>query len=188
VHDDADWNKSVKVIINAKTDKISACNALDKVLINRNIPKYSEKLKELENLLTKNQVEILVDLSIKEMFPNLGSIDSDEIWNEEFLSMKIGIGSVSDIEEAISRINKFSGGHSTAIMTENREVAQSFMDQIDGAAVYHNVSTRFTDGGQLGIGAELAISTDKLHHRGPLGLDQLVTNKWYIFGDGQVRK
>ena len=84
-------------------------------------------------------------------------------------------------------INKYSGGHSAAIITEDKELAKKFMQQVDSAAVYHNASTRFTDGGQMGVGAELAISTDKLHHRGPLGLKQLVTNKYYVFGDGHIR-
>jgi len=84
-------------------------------------------------------------------------------------------------------INHYSGGHSNIILTENQDEATIFMEQVDSAAVYHNASTRFTDGGQMGVGAELAISTDKLHHRGPLGLKELVTNKYYVFGDGHVR-
>ena len=91
------------------------------------------------------------------------------------------------MEEAMEKINTYSGGHSSAIMTTDKEAATIFMENIDTAAVYHNASTRFTDGGQMGVGAELAISTDKLHHRGPLGLKQLVTNKYYVFGDGHVR-
>jgi glutamate-5-semialdehyde dehydrogenase len=90
--------------------------------------------------------------------------------------------------EAIDKINKYSGGHSATIMTANNETASLFMEQVDCAAVYQNASTRFTDGGQMGVGAELAISTDKLHHRGPLGLNELVTNKYYIFGDGHIRE
>ena len=90
--------------------------------------------------------------------------------------------------QAIDKINKYSGGHSATIMTQDKDTAMEFMEQVDNAAVYHNASTRFTDGGQMGVGAELAISTDKLHHRGPLGLEQLTTNKYYVFGDGQVRE
>jgi glutamate-5-semialdehyde dehydrogenase len=101
--------------------------------------------------------------------------------------MKCCIGSVQDVDEAIAKINNYSGGHSAAIMTRDRETAARFMEQVDSAAVYMNASTRFTDGGQMGVGAELAISTDKLHHRGPLGLKQLVTNKYYVIGDGHVR-
>jgi glutamate-5-semialdehyde dehydrogenase len=97
------------------------------------------------------------------------------------------MGTVDGLEHAIDFINTYSGGHSNIILTENMGDALTFMEQIDSAAVYHNASTRFTDGGQMGVGAELAISTDKLHHRGPLGLKQLVTNKYHVLGNGQVR-
>jgi len=101
--------------------------------------------------------------------------------------MKIAVAPVDGIDQAIELINEHSGGHSATIMTLDAPSAERFMNEVDAAAVYHNASTRFTDGGQFGLGAELAISTDKLHHRGPLGLHQLVTNKWYVFGDGQIR-
>ena len=94
---------------------------------------------------------------------------------------------VSSKDVAIAKINKYSGGHSAGIITENKEVANEFLESVDSAAVYHNASTRFTDGFQFGLGGELAISTDKLHHRGPMGMQHLVTNKWYILGDGQIR-
>ena len=97
------------------------------------------------------------------------------------------MGSVDSLEEAIEKVNKYSGGHSATIMTEEQSSAECFMQGVDCAAVYHNASTRFTDGGEFGMGAELAISTEKMHHRGPLGLEQLVSNKYYIYGDGQVR-
>ena len=101
--------------------------------------------------------------------------------------MKIVLGAVESMDEAMQKINTYSGGHSSAIMTTDQDAATTFMENIDTAAVYHNASTRFTDGGQMGVGAELAISTDKLHHRGPLGLKQLVTNKYYVYGDGHIR-
>jgi glutamate-5-semialdehyde dehydrogenase len=94
---------------------------------------------------------------------------------------------VDSNEEAVAKINKYCGGHSASIITTNDAVAQEFMEQVDCAAVYQNASTRFTDGGQFGLGGELAISTDKLHQRGPIGLQHLVTNKWYIYGEGQIR-
>jgi glutamate-5-semialdehyde dehydrogenase len=114
-------------------------------------------------------------------------ISDTSIWKEEFLALKLLIGEVNSLDEAVNLINTHSGKHSAAIITENQDEALKFMQQVDSAAVYHNASTRFTDGGQMGVGAELAISTDKLHHRGPLGLNQLVTNKYYVFGDGHVR-
>ena len=187
VHKEADWEKSLKVILNAKTHKISACNALDKILVDTQVDGYEDKLKELQQVLTANNVSIIVDDKVKKTLTNEDAITDESIWQEEFLAMKCVIGAVDNIDEAMDKINKNSGGHSASIMTENNSVAKTFMENVDCAAVYQNASTRFTDGGQMGVGAELAISTDKLHHRGPLGLKQLVTNKYYVFGDGQIR-
>ncbi|WP_031428079.1 glutamate-5-semialdehyde dehydrogenase [Flavimarina sp. Hel_I_48] len=187
VHPEADWKKTLEVIINAKTDKISGCNALDKVLVDVNLPDYKKRLKDLEQTLSAAEVETIVDLKVGETLDTLEKIEDDKVWLEEFLAMKIAVGAVDGIEEAIQKINTYSGGHSSVILTEDKDVAKIFMEQVDSAAVYHNASTRFTDGGQMGVGAELAISTDKLHHRGPLGLKQLVTNKYYVFGDGHIR-
>lgn len=179
IDENVDWDKAIKVILNAKTDKISACNALDKVLINSKVEGLEEKYKQLIASLEGHGVEVVV--------PENGHAKDSNIWYEEFLAMKILVDFVDNLDEAIDRINTFSGGHSTAILTENQESAERFMEQVDSAAVYHNASTRFTDGGAMGVGAELAISTDKLHHRGPLGLEQLVTNKYYVYGDGHIR-
>lgn len=184
---DADWVKAIKVIINAKTHKISGCNALDKVLIDKNIPDYKAKLQELQKVLTQLKVELVVDKNVGEILPNENVIPNQDVWYEEFLAMKLLVAEIDGEAAAIDTINTFSGGHSASILTEDTELARKFMEQVDSAAVYHNASTRFTDGGQMGVGAELAISTDKLHHRGPLGLKQLVTNKYYVFGDGHVR-
>jgi glutamate-5-semialdehyde dehydrogenase len=187
VHEDADWEKALKVILNAKTDKISGCNALDKVLIHETIAQFPQKIKALKAMLEEHQVAILTDEATSKILTDVPTIPSATIWYEEFLAMKIVLAKTSGLEEAVQKINQYSGGHSAAIITENKETALTFMQQVDSAAVYHNASTRFTDGGQMGVGAELAISTDKLHHRGPLGLKQLVTNKYYVFGDGHVR-
>ena len=140
---------------------------------------------EIDDFITSEQY--LVDEKTSSVLKDRQVIESDEVWKEEFLAMKCCIGTVDGLDAAIEKINDFSGGHSTTIMTSDKEAAVTFMEQIDSAAVYHNASTRFTDGGAMGVGAELAISTDKLHHRGPLGLEQLVTNKYYVYGDGQVR-
>jgi glutamate-5-semialdehyde dehydrogenase len=110
------------------------------------------------------------------------------MWREEFLTAKIVLGVVSDVEEAICKINEYSGGHSASIVTENTDAARRFLDEVDCAAVYHNASVRFTDGGEFGLGAEIAISTQKMHFRGPLGAEHLMTNKWFVYGSGQVRK
>jgi glutamate-5-semialdehyde dehydrogenase len=188
VDENADWEKSVKVILNAKTAKISACNALDKILISSKIENYTEKLEDLYKLLQVNGVETLVDNDVNILIEGSNLIKDASVWKEEFLAMKCCLGAVDSLEEAIEKININSGGHSATIMTANKVNAMQFMEEVDCAAVYQNASTRFTDGGQMGVGAELAISTDKLHHRGPLGLKQLVTNKYYIFGDGQIRE
>ncbi|WP_418508468.1 glutamate-5-semialdehyde dehydrogenase [Corallibacter sp.] len=188
VDQDANWEKTLKVIINAKTDKISGCNALDKVLINNNIQNYEAKLKELQQVLQSVNVDILVDDAVAKTLPNADTIKNESTWYEEFLALKIVLAETNTIDDAINKINTYSGGHSSAILTEDKQKAELFMEQVDSAAVYHNASTRFTDGGQMGVGAELAISTDKLHHRGPLGLKQLVTNKYYVFGNGHIRE
>ncbi|TPN84504.1 glutamate-5-semialdehyde dehydrogenase [Aquimarina algicola] len=187
IDQNVDWQKSLNVIINAKTDKISACNALDKILVNTQIPNYHQKLIELKNILKENEVSIWVDRTSKEILREETLITNESIWEEEFLAMKCCIGSVDSVTDAIQKINQYSGGHSATIMTTDDTTASVFMEEIDCAAVYQNASTRFTDGGQMGVGAELAISTDKLHHRGPLGLKELVTNKYYVFGDGHIR-
>jgi len=188
VDKEADWEKSVKVIMNAKTEKISACNALDKILINSNIENYEQKLADIYQLLNSNGVETLVDADVNNILKDAQQIHDEAIWKEEFLAMKCCLGAVESLDEAVEKINDNSGGHSATIMTTNKNTALQFMEEVDCAAVYQNASTRFTDGGQMGVGAELAISTDKLHHRGPLGLKQLVTNKYYIFGNGQIRE
>lgn len=186
VQQEADLEIALKVILNAKTAKISACNAVDKVLIDNRITNFEGFTAMLIEELTEAKVEILVDKSL-ETFKNTKLLSDENIWYEEFLDYKIVIGTVNSDSEAIAKINKYCGGHSASIITKNDGIAQNFMESIDAAAVYQNVSTRFTDGFQLGLGGELAISTDKLHQRGPIGLQHLVTNKWYIYGEGQIR-
>ncbi|UMB62129.1 glutamate-5-semialdehyde dehydrogenase [Lutibacter sp. A80] len=183
---EADLNVALNVILNAKTAKISACNAVDKVLIHDELISKTNFVKNLIEKLIAADVKILGDAIISK-YDHVKEIKSDEIWFEEFLDYKIVLGSIENINKAIAKINKYGGGHSASIITTTNETAQVFMQSVDTAAVYQNASTRFTDGGQFGLGGELAISTDKLHHRGPMGLQHLVTNKWYIFGDGQIR-
>jgi glutamate-5-semialdehyde dehydrogenase len=186
VHRCADPGEALRVILNAKIDKISACNALDKVLIDKSLPGLEEFLPTLVGELVGHKVEVIVGEELAG-FPSTVVNNDEEIWHEEFLDYRIRIGLIENEAEAICRINTCSGGHSATILTRDEKAAQRFMDQVDCAAVYHNASTRFTDGFQFGLGGELAISTDKLHQRGPIGLRHLVTNKWYVYGDGQVR-
>ena len=186
VSHEADLQMALDVIINAKTTKISACNAADKVIISRDLPRKMEFLNLLVQSLKKYNVEILTDAKLAGL-EGTSQMDDESVWYEEFLDYKIVIGQVPDADEAIQHINTYGGGHSAAIITKNEEEADTFMQSVDTAAVYHNASTRFTDGGQFGLGGELAISTDKLHQRGPIGLQHLVTNKWFVKGNGQIR-
>jgi glutamate-5-semialdehyde dehydrogenase len=186
VNQEADLKKALDIIINGKTTNIGVCNALDKVLIDSKLPNWEVFAKQLVVELQKYNVEVLGDLAFTNAI-QVPTIENEEIWYEEFLNYKIVIGIVDSDEEAIEKINKYCGGHSASIITQNDVVALKFMENVDTAAVYQNASTRFTDGGQFGLGGELAISTDKLHQRGPIGLQHLVTNKWYIYGDGQIR-
>lgn len=185
VHKAADLDIAIDVIMNGKS-KISACNAVDKVLIDENLPNKDEFVKTLISKLKAFNIEVLGDKTISKD-NGLEAVKSDEIWYEEFLDYKILIGEIGSNQDTIAMINKYSGGHSSVIVTTNDDEAKLFMENVDTAAVYHNASTRFTDGGQLGLGGELAISTDKLHQRGPIGLQHLVTNKWYVHGNGQIR-
>ena len=185
VHQEANFDIAIDVILNGKS-KISACNAVDKVLIDKNLPNKSGFIKLLISKLKVFKIEVLGDAAIS-INHKVETIKDNDIWHQEFLDYKILIGEIASNQDAITMINTYSGGHSSSIITANSNEAKLFMENIDTAAVYHNVSTRFTDGGQLGLGGELAISTDKLHQRGPIGLQHLVTNKWYIHGNGQIR-
>ncbi len=186
INKEADLQKAMDIIINGKTTNIGVCNALDKVLIDTKLPNWEVFAKQLVAELKKYKVEILGDTAFANA-TQVPVIPNEEIWYEEFLNYKIVVGIVNSDEDAVAKINKYCGGHSASIITTNDAIAQEFMEQVDCAAVYQNASTRFTDGGQFGLGGELAISTDKLHQRGPIGLQHLVTNKWYIYGEGQVR-
>lgn len=186
VHDKADLELAMQIILNGKTGKISACNALDNVLIDADLPNKQDFVTQLVDRLSQSNIQVLGDKDF-EPVEGVDPMENEQQWYEEFLDYKILLGQVDSLSEAITKINKYSGGHSATIVSRDHQAAQAFMDAVDNAAVYHNVSTRFTDGGQFGLGGELAISTDKLHQRGPIGLQHLVTNKWYVHGNGQVR-
>lgn len=185
VHKEADLDIALDMIMNGKS-KISACNAVDKILIDANLVNKNEFIGTLISKLEAANIEVLGDASVAKKH-DVKTIESDDVWYQEFLDYKILIGEIGSNQDTIAMINKYSGGHSSVIVTANKDEAKLFMENVDTAAVYHNASTRFTDGGQLGLGGELAISTDKLHQRGPIGLQHLVTNKWYIHGSGQIR-
>ncbi len=186
VDSEADLEMAVKIAVDGKS-RLSVCNALDKVLVDRSLPSVGGLVADLVARFSAISVEVFGDVEVCSLNPGVTPIAHDEIWDEEFLSAKIVIGIVDDLDAAVGRINNHSGGHSATIVTSNAETAQEFMNLVDCAAVYHNASTRFTDGGELGLGAEIAISTQKLHFRGPLGAEHLMTNKWFVFGAGHVR-
>ncbi|MEQ1761637.1 MAG: glutamate-5-semialdehyde dehydrogenase [Pyrinomonadaceae bacterium] len=186
VDSECDREMAVRIAVDGKS-RLSVCNALDKILVDRDAPKVVELVGDLVAELLSISIEIFGDAEACALNSSIKPIESAEIWNEEFLSAKIVIGVVDGLDEAIEKINRHSGRHSATIVTSNATTAEEFMKHVDCAAVYHNASTRFTDGGELGLGAEIAISTQKLHFRGPLGAEHLMTNKWFVFGDGHVR-
>lgn len=184
VDETADIDMAAKIIFNAKTQRIGVCNACESLVIHSGvIDKALPKIKEL--LDTKN-VEIRGDERARAVCPDINTA-TEEDFATEYLDYIISVKTVDSLEEAIEHINKNSTGHSEAIITENQENAEIFMNMIDSSSVYHNASTRFTDGGEFGLGAEIGISTQKLHARGPMGLAQLTTTKYLIYGNGQVR-
>lgn len=186
VHSKADIQMAVNVIANGKS-RISVCNATDKVLIDKNIDDVNGFVYSIMEKLHQMGIQVYGDNSLLGFSDKL-MIDAEEaVMYEEFLSPKILLSIAEDVDDAILKINKYSGGHSATIVTMDKEIAQRFMNETDCAAVYHNASTRFTDGGQVGFGGEMAISTQKLHFRGPVGMAQLVTNKWMIYGNGHTR-
>ena len=186
VDDEADFEMACNIIKNGK-QRLSVCNALDKVLLHKDLSNLPHKLDHLTNLLLGIEMEVFGDPKLHSLNKQLLPMHGMEMMEEEFLSAKILLCQVDGLDQAIDTINKYSGGHSATIVTSNTTKATHFMQEVDCAAVYHNASTRFTDGGQFGLGAEIAISTQKLHFRGPIGMEQLVTNKWFAYGNGQIR-
>ena len=186
VHEDADFDMAIDIIVNGKS-RLSVCNATDKVLFHRNLPELDSKLSRLVSRLAAAQIHVLGTPEMNKKNEAIEPVENEAIFYEEFLAPKILFAAVDSLEEAIGKINQFSGGHSASIVCSDEQAAGTFQNKVDCAAVYHNASTRFTDGGEFGMGAEIAISTQKLHFRGPLGLSQLVTNKSFVYGNGQIR-
>lgn len=184
VDKDADIDMAANIIFNAKTQRISVCNACESLLIHKDIAELA--LIAIEKKLSEKNVEIHGDKFVQAVLPNVIPA-TEEDWGTEYLDYKISIKVVNDIDEAIAHIDRYSTGHSECIVTENLEASRKFLNEVDSAAVYVNVSTRFTDGGEFGYGAEIGISTQKLHARGPLGIDTLVSYKYEIVGNGQTR-
>lgn len=180
----ADLKKAVDIVFNAKTSRPSVCNAAESLLIHKDIAK--EALVAIKNKLDEKDVTLVGDSKAREIIPDMEKA-TDADWATEYLDYKMSVKIVDSVEEAIDHIYKYSTGHSECIVTENAGTAEKFMNQVDSAAVYFNASTRFTDGGEFGFGAEIGISTQKLHARGPIGLPELQSFKYKIYGDGQIR-
>ncbi|MEE9520173.1 MAG: glutamate-5-semialdehyde dehydrogenase [Dehalococcoidales bacterium] len=185
----ADVDKAVAIAFNAKVQRPTVCNALDTLLVHQDIAQRYLPLVAAE--WAKAGVEMHCDekaLSILKSCPSLKLVTAtDEDWGKEFLALVAAIKVVNSLDEALEYIERYSSGHSEAIVTEEYQAAMRFLNEVDAACVYVNASTRFTDGGQFGLGAEVGISTQKLHARGPLGVKELTSYKWIIFGSGQVR-
>ena len=180
----ADLDMAINIIINAKTQRTGVCNACESILVHEDI--MDKILPALSDELIRRNVEIRADEPSLAYIPG-GIPATEEDWGTEYLDLIVSIKSVSGIDEAIAHINKYNTEHSECIVTNDYNNAQRFLDEIDAAAVYVNASTRFTDGGEFGFGAEIGISTQKLHARGPMGLEELTTTKYIIYGSGQVR-
>ncbi|MFC5283059.1 glutamate-5-semialdehyde dehydrogenase [Pedobacter alpinus] len=185
----ADLTKAAKIVCNAKVTRPSVCNSLDTIVLDKEIAK--EALPLIATLLGAYQVEMFADDFSFEIlksinYPYLAQADVED-FGREFLALKCSVKVVENTEEALNHIKQFSSKHSEAIVSEDAAKIEEFLNQVDAAAVYANASTRFTDGGVFGLGAEIGISTQKLHARGPFALEKLVTEKWVVIGNGQVR-
>lgn len=184
VDESADLSMAADIIINAKTQRVGVCNACESLLIHEQVKE--DLLPVLASRLKDNQVEIRGDEQVCNLIPAAKrAVESD--WGMEYLDYIISIKTVTSVDEAIAHINKYNTKHSEAIITSDYTNAQKFLDEVDAAAVYVNASTRYTDGFEFGFGAEIGISTQKLHARGPMGLLALTTTKYIIYGSGQVR-
>ena len=172
------------IAVNAKTSRPSVCNAAEKLLVHREIADMA--LPVIGKRLREKEVELRGDDASREIFRDIRPATDDD-WGKEYVDLIMGVRIVDSIEEAIRHIERWSTHHSDCIVTEDPAAAAKFQTEVDSAVVYHNASTRFTDGGELGLGAEIGISTQKLHARGPMGVNQLVTYKYIIDGNGQIR-
>ncbi|MGG7179142.1 glutamate-5-semialdehyde dehydrogenase [Clostridium paraputrificum] len=184
VDSEADLEMAKDIVVNAKTTRPSVCNSEEKLLVNEKVA--AEFLPIVISALRENGVKIIGDPKVREIIKDAEEA-TEEDWGKEYLDFIIGVKIVKDVDEAINHINKYGSGHSESIVTKSYDNSQRFLQRIDAAAVYVNASTRFTDGCEFGFGAEIGISTQKLHARGPMGLTELTTNKYIIYGNGQIR-
>ena len=181
----ADLDMAVNIIVNAKTQRLGTCNTCESLVVHSKVAE--EVIPKIAKALFEKDVEIRGDEEARKLVPQIHEA-SEEDWGREYLDRIISLKVVDSVDEAIAHINRYNTGHSEAIVTKDYEHAQKFLREVDAAAVYVNASTRFTDGFEFGFGAEIGISTQKLHARGPMGLLALTSTKYIIYGDGQIRK
>ena len=184
VDKDADLEMAMKILVNAKTQRIGVCNAAESLVVHRAV--LDEFLPMLAKTMEEYRVTLRADEDSRSMLP-LAEAATEEDFGKEYLALMLSVKTVDSVEEAIEHINRYHTGHSDCIVTKNREAAEKFLREIDSACVYVNVSTRFTDGFEFGFGAEIGISTQKLQARGPMGLREITSYKYQITGDGQIR-
>ena len=184
VDKDADLSKAIPIIINAKTQRIGVCNAAESLVVHESIK--NEFLPLFDKAMKEYNVEIRADEESRALLKDSKEATTED-FGKEYLDYIISVKTVKDVQEAIDHINKYNTGHSESIITENSETAEKFLNEVDAACVYVNASTRFTDGFEFGFGAEIGISTQKLHARGPMGLRELTSYKYQIYGTGQIR-
>ena len=184
VDETADLEMAKAIVLNAKVQRPGVCNAAEKLLVHEAVA--NEFLPTIVKVLRENDVEVRGCEKAQSIVNDIKVIEEPE-WHQEYLDLIIAVKVVKDVDEAIKHINKYNTGHSESIVTESYKNSQKFLQRVDAAAVYVNASTRFTDGGEFGFGGEIGISTQKLHARGPMGLKELTTTKYIIFGDGQIR-
>ena len=185
IDDEADLDMGANILYNAKCSRPSVCNAVECVLLQEDVA--ADFLAKAVPLLDKHQVELRCDEKALKLVGKRGVPAAEADWDAEYDDYILAVRTVKDMDEAIAFINRHGTGHSEAIITKNYFKAQHFLDRVDAAAVYVNASTRFTDGGEFGLGAEIGISTQKMHARGPMGLEELTSCKYVIYGEGQVR-
>ncbi|MFD0051227.1 glutamate-5-semialdehyde dehydrogenase [Actinomycetes bacterium NPDC127524] len=185
IDETADENMAVRILVNGKTQRPSVCNSIESVLIQKEW--FQRHGRNLLYILHEKKIEIYGDETVCAAFTEAKQAEEED-WSTEYLALKLSIKTVENVDEAIQHINKYGTKHSEAIITENEKHAEKFLSLVDAAAVYHNASTRFTDGFEFGYGAEIGISTQKLHARGPMGLPALTTTKYFIYGNGHIRE
>jgi len=183
---EADLNMAIKVVKNSKMRNVSICGAAETLLIDKMCLKTH--CEPILNQLHKQGCKIIGDKMIKKIIPGKMKIATKKDWETEYQSPTISVKSVNGVEEAIDHINKYGSSHTDSIVTKNKKTAKKFLSNIKSAIAIHNASTQFADGGEFGFGAEVGISTSKLHPRGPIGIDQLTTYKYILEGRGQTRK